>query len=152
MRTIAIVASLLASATALRVPAEQPKLLNDKLLKLRGGGEMGPLIVSATAAIGGATGVSMYMGTEKITQYIWLGLNKFPHDQYIAVAMIGWAVGMLSAVRAGQEATRAFAQLNTIPLFLWLLTNFKTGAALTTSIIPSLLFAAYVYAGFVEEP
>ena len=65
---------------------------------------------------------------------------------------IGWAVGKLSAVRAGEEATRAFAQLNTIPLFLWLLTNFKTGAALTTSIIPSLLFAAYVYAGFVEEP
>ena len=112
---------------------------------------MAPVIVSATAAIGGATGVSMYLGTEKFTKMIWLGLNKFPHDKYIGMCMIGWAVGKLNAVLSGPEATKSFAQLNTIPLALWLLANIQGGKALTTSIIPGILFAAYVYAGFIEE-
>ena len=78
------------------------------------------------------------------------GLNTFPHDKYIAVAMIGWAVGKLSAVMGGVEATKRFASLNCIPLTLWLLTNFRGGAPFTTSIMPAVLLAGYVYAGFIE--
>ena len=46
-------------------------------MRLRGGGAMAPVIVSATAAIGGATGVSMYLGTEKFTKILWLGASVF---------------------------------------------------------------------------
>eukprot|EP00312_Isochrysidales_sp_CCMP1244_P022459 CAMPEP_0202791844 /NCGR_PEP_ID=MMETSP1388-20130828/82452_1 /ASSEMBLY_ACC=CAM_ASM_000864 /TAXON_ID=37098 /ORGANISM="Isochrysis sp, Strain CCMP1244" /LENGTH=192 /DNA_ID=CAMNT_0049461621 /DNA_START=46 /DNA_END=626 /DNA_ORIENTATION=- len=79
------------------------------------------------------------------------GLNTFPHDKYIAVAMIGWAVGKLSAVMGGVEATKRFASLNCIPLTLWLLTSFRGGAPFTTSIMPAVLLAGYVYAGFIED-
>ena len=92
----------------------------------------------------------MYLGTERITKILWLGLNKFPHDKYIGMAMIGWAVGKIAAVREGPEATKKYAQLNTIPLLLWLITNFRGSAPITTSIIPTLLFGGYVYAGFIE--
>merc|ERR1719506_342212 len=142
-RSIAF-ALCLASSSALRI-GSPTQAQPSAALKLRGGGNAG-LIVSATAAIGGATGVSMFLGTEKFTQYLWLGLNKFPHDKYIAVAMIGWAIGKISAVRAGDEDTKSFAQLNTIPLALWLVANVQKGAAVTTSILPAALLAAYVYA------
>lgn len=88
----------------------------------------------------------------RTAQILWLGLNDFPHDPYIGMAMIGWAVGKLNAVMAGPESTKRFAQLNTIPLLLWLVTNFRsTTAKLKTSIIPGLLFAAYLYAGYIER-
>jgi len=93
----------------------------------------------------------MYAGSEKVTKMLWLGLNKFPHDKYIALCMIGWAVGKISAVMEGPEATKRFASLNCIPLALWLWTNFRGGAALTTSILPALLFGGYVYAAFIED-
>ena len=111
---------------------------------------IGAVVVPLSAVIGGATGVSMYLGTERITKILWLGLNKFPHDKYIGMAMIGWAMGKIAAVREGPEATKHYAQLNCIPLLLWLITNFRGSAPLTTSIIPFLLFSGYVYTGFIE--
>ena len=148
MRSIAI-SLCLSAVSGLHVSAPLTPSL-DNLLQLRGGGELGPLIVSATAAIGGATGVSMYMGTESITKMLWLGLNKFPHDKYIGMCMIGWAVGKIAAVKEGEDAVKSFAQLNCIPLILWLVTNFRGGAALTTSIMPAALLFGYIYAGFIE--
>ena len=121
------------------------------ILRVRGGGNLGGAIVGTTAAIGAVTGTSMYLGTESFTKFLWLGLNKFPHDKYIGMAMIGWSVGKLSAVMSGPEATTSFARLNCIPLFLWLLANFQTKAAITTSILPAILFAAYIFAGFIDS-
>ena len=144
-----LLSCLLSSASAFHVVAPSPAM--EKITSLRGGGDLAPVVVSATAFIGGATGLSMYIGTKRFTKVLWLGLNEFPHDPYIAIAMIGWAIGKLNAVMAGPESTRRFAQLNCIPLMLWLATNFKGGAKLTTSIIPAALFAAYVYAGYIEQ-
>ena len=105
-----------------------------------------------------------------------VGLNKFPHDKYIAMCMIGWAVGKLAAVNQGADAVKvrrvplrcdvwashasrlcvfrvwqSFARLNCIPLVLWLVTNFRGGAALTTSILPAALLGGYFYAAFIED-
>ncbi|EOD22991.1 hypothetical protein EMIHUDRAFT_195492 [Emiliania huxleyi CCMP1516] len=146
---------LLACSSAAALTLTQEKHLAKpnvrSLTRLRGGDTIGTAVVGASAAIGAATGVSMYLGTESITKMIWLGLNTFPHDKYIAVAMIGWAVGKLSAVMGGVEAAKRFASLNCIPLTLWLLTNFRGGAPFTTSIMPAVLLAGYVYAGFIED-
>ena len=140
--------SCLATATAFTAPSQTSR---PALLRLRGGdGEIGAVVVPLSAVIGGATGVSMYLGTERITKILWLGLNKFPHDKYIGMAMIGWAMGKIAAVREGPEATKHYVQLNCIPLLLWLITNFRGSAPLTTSIIPFLLFSGYVYTGFIE--
>ena len=79
------------------------------------------------------------------------GLNHFPHDKYVAIAMLGWAVGKAAALRSGPEATKTYAQLNSVVLGLWLVTNLVTGAPLSTSIIPSLLLGAYLFAGLVNE-
>merc|ERR1719506_490655 len=116
---------LSSASSAFRVvlTPEMPRRVGDGLvpgsslpaiMSLRGGGDLAPVIVSATAFIGTATGVSMYMGTKSFTKILWLGLNEFPHDPYIGMAMIGWAVGKLNAVMAGPESTKRFAQLNTI--------------------------------------
>ena len=40
------------------------------IMSLRGGGDLAPVIVSATAFIGTATGVSMYMGTKSFTKVL----------------------------------------------------------------------------------
>lgn len=138
------------TASALTVAQQKPLTKVDALQRFRGGGTLGTAIVSASAAIAGGTGVSMYLGTEHITKLLWLGLNNFPHNKYIAVAMIGWAVGKIAAVMEGEAATKHYASLNCIPLALWLATNFMNGAAPTTSIIPTILFGAYVYTGFIE--
>ena len=167
MRSIAM-SLCLSAVTALRVTSSAPltphvstidnvlKLRGgvstiDNVLKLRGGGDLGPVIVGASGLIGSATGMSMYLGTETVTKFLWLGLNKFPHDKYIALAMIGWAMGKFAAVKQGGDAVKSFAQLNCIPLVLWLVTNFRGGAALTTSLMPAALLAGYIYTGFIED-
>lgn len=86
-----------------------------------------------------------------MTDLVWLGLNRFPHDKHIAVAMMGWMVGKLAALRAGPEATRTYCQLNTLVLAMWIVTNYVEKKDPTTSILPAVLFGAYLYAGFVEE-
>ena len=86
-----------------------------------------------------------------MTDLLWLGLNHFPHDKYIAVAMLGWTVGKLAALRAGPEATKTYCQLNSLVLAMWLITNFIENKELSTSILPAVLLGAYVYAGFVED-
>ena len=150
LRSSAIVLFCLSAASAFRVTPTIVAPAVDRALRLRGGGDAGSLIVSSTALIAFATGTSMYLGTESVTKILWLGLNKFPHDKYIAMCMIGWAVGKLAAVKEGPDATKNYAQLNCLPLALWLLTNFRGGAAVTTSILPGILLAGYIYAGFVE--
>tara|TARA_B100000795_G_C22640020_1_gene376101 strand:- start:281 stop:724 length:444 start_codon:yes stop_codon:yes gene_type:complete len=120
-------------------------------LRLRGGGDLATPLLYVTAGIGGATGVSMYLGKESVTKMLWLGLNDFGTDKVAAVAMIGWAVGKLSAARAGSDAAKSFVQLNVLPLLLWTIAQFTEGNALTAAIFPGLLTAAYIYTGFIAE-
>jgi|TARA_B110000196_G_scaffold269407_1_gene243969 hypothetical protein len=120
-------------------------------LRLRGGGDLATPLLYVTAGIGGATGVSMYLGKESVTQMLWLGLNDFGTEKAAAITMIGWAIGKFSAARAGSDAAKSFAQLNVLPLLLWTIAQFTEGNPLTTAIFPALLTAAYIYTGFVAE-
>lgn len=58
------------------------------------------------------------------------------------------AAGKWNAVKT--DHAKEFAQLNCIPLLLWVLTNIQRSAAPTTTIIPAFLLAAYAFTGFVE--
>ena len=68
---------LLACSSAAALTLTQEKHLAKpnvrSLTRLRGGDTIGTAVVGASAAIGAATGVSMYLGTESITKMIWLG-------------------------------------------------------------------------------
>ena len=68
---------LLACSSAAALTLTQEKHLAKpnvrSLTRLRGGDTIGTAVVGASAAIGAATGLSMYLGTESITKMIWLG-------------------------------------------------------------------------------
>jgi len=138
---------LVVSVSALKI--SKPVTPLAPVLKLRGG-ELATPVAAATTAIWGVTGASMFVGTEQLTSALWLGLNKFPHDKYIGMAMIGWAIGKVHALMEGPESTKNYLKLNCIPLAVWLFTNLSKSAPITTSIIPLILFALHVYAGFIE--
>ena len=140
-----LLALFVCSASSLKTTPAQ------SVLRLRGGGDLATPLLYATSVIGGATGVSMYLGKESVTKTMWLGLNEFGTDKVAAVAMIGWAVGKLTAARAGSDTAKSFAQLNVLPLLLWTIAQFTEGNALTSAIFPALLTAAYIYTGFIAE-
>ena len=140
-----LLALLVCSASSLKTTPAQCAL------RLRGGGDLATPLLYATSVIGGATGVSMYLGKESVTKTMWLGLNEFGTDKVAAVAMIGWAVGKFTAARAGSDSAKSFAQLNVLPLLLWTIAQFTEGNGLTSAIFPALLLAAYIYTGFVAE-
>ena len=140
-----LLALLVCSASSLKTTPAQ------SALRLRGGGDLATPLLYATSVIGGATGVSMYLGKESFTKTMWLGLNEFGTDKVAAVAMIGWAVGKFTAARAGSDSAKSFAQLNVLPLLLWTIAQFTEGNGLTSAIFPALLLAAYIYTGFVAE-
>merc|ERR1719352_1513182 len=103
-----------ASASHLAVPKMKPKVQSpatEKVLALRGGSDATNAIMLGSGALWTLTGASMYLGTEQITNLLWLGLNKFPHDsvhaQYIGIAMLGWGFGRLAAFKAGAEAMKS---------------------------------------------
>ena len=138
-----LLALFVCSASSLKTTPAQ------SALRLRGGGDLATPLLYATSVIGGATGVSMYLGKESVTKTMWLGLNEFGTDKVAAVAMIGWAVGKFTA--AGSDSAKSFAQLNVLPLLLWTIAQFTEGNGLTSAIFPALLLAAYIYTGFVAE-
>ena len=138
-----LLALFVCSASSLKTTPAQ------SALRLRGGGDLATPLLYATSVIGGATGVSMYLGKESVTKTMWLGLNEFGTDKVAAVAMIGWAVGKFTA--AGSDSAKSFAQLNVLPLLLWTIAQFTEGNGLTSAIFPVLLLAAYIYTGFVAE-
>ena len=140
-----LLALFVCSASSLKTTPAQ------SALRLRGGGDLATPLLYATSVIGGATGVSMYLGKESVTKTMWLGLNEFGTDKTAAVAMIGWAVGKFTAARAGSDSAKSFAQLNVLPLLLWTIAQFTEGNGLTSAIFPALLLAAYIYTGFVAE-
>ena len=140
-----LLALFVCSASSLKTTPAQ------SALRLRGGGDLATPLLYATSVIGGATGVSMYLGKESFTKTMWLGLNEFGTDKVAAVAMIGWAVGKFTAARAGSDSAKSFAQLNVLPLLLWTIAQFTEGNGLTSAIFPALLLAAYIYTGFVAE-
>ena len=140
-----LLALFVCSASSLKTTPAQ------SALRLRGGGDLATPLLYATSVIGGATGMSMYLGKESVTKTMWLGLNEFGTDKVAAVAMIGWAVGKFTAARAGSDSAKSFAQLNVLPLLLWTIAQFTEGNGLTSAIFPALLLAAYIYTGFVAE-
>lgn len=121
------------------------------VLRLRGGGPVAGVVVAGTAVLGGATALSMWLGTESVTNVLWLGLHHFPHDKYVAMALLGWTAGKVAALASGPEATRTYAGINSVVLAVWLITNLVEDAPAKTYILPAAFFGANVYAGFFDD-
>ena len=147
MARLSLLVSLLASASAIQV---EPKPL--KLMKLRGGASVPEMVMTASTAAAGVSGVGIIAGkTDLVNQIVWLGMTKWSDDPLLGVAILGWAIGKMVAINSGETAMKLHCQMGTVVMGLAALLLSKD-QGLRGAALPLIFTAAYAYIGYFAEP